>query len=305
MSILVIGSIGFDDIKTPFGKVKNVLGGSATYFAISASFFTDVNLVSVVGNDFNKKHFDIFKKFKINLDGLKQEKLKKTFHWSGEYTHNLNQANTIQTRLNVLEGFKPVIPHTYKNIKCIFLANIDPELQYEVILQIKSPKIIAIDTMNYWIERKRKQLLKVFKKSNIILINETEAKQLSKEINLVKAAKKIMSFGPKIVVIKRGEYGVIAFNNNEIFTAPAYPLKNVFDPTGAGDSFAGGFMGYLTKCNILNNANLRKAIIFGNVMGSFCVENFSLDRFKNLSWKDIVNRFIEFKKLTHFENIND
>lgn len=300
MSLLVVGSVAFDSVKTPFGEAEEILGGSATYFSTAASYFTDVNLVAVVGEDFPAQHVTFLKSRGVNTEGLERQP-GKTFRWKGEYGFQLNEANTLETHLNVFETFKPAIPSSYKDSDGVFLANIDPSLQLDVLKQVNSPKIIACDTMNFWISGKREALIDTLKHVDILIINDGEARQLAKEPNLVKAAKIISSYGPKHLIIKRGEYGALMFNSNSIFAAPAYPLESVFDPTGAGDSFAGGFMGYLLNTKNFSEANMRQAVIFGSVMASFVVEDFSLNRIKALDYKEIQQRYMEFKQLTHFE----
>lgn len=300
MSILAVGSIALDSVKTPFGNVENALGGSASYFSVSASYFSPVNLVAVIGRDFPEEYLKILQKHRINLKGLEITE-GKTFKWKGQYTYDLNQAETLDTQLNVFSNFSPKIPEEYRKSEVVFLGNIDPELQDEVLNQVKKPKIVALDTMNFWIERKLAQLKNVLKKVDILLINEAEARQLTGESNLVKAAKIIHSMGPKSLVVKRGEYGSLFFNTNHIFSAPAYPLEQVFDPTGAGDSFAGGFIGYLAKKKKFNDCCLRQAIIFGSIMASFNVQDFSLGKISKLSWNNIIKRFNSFRKLTHFD----
>lgn len=303
MSLLVVGSVAFDSVKTPFGEADEVLGGSGTYFSTSASYFTDVSLVAVVGTDFPEKHLTFLKSRKIDIEGI--EKMEgKTFRWKGEYGYELNEAKTLDTQLNVFQSFKPKLPESYKDKKIVFLANIDPDLQREVLQQVNEPVLVACDTMNFWIEGKKDSLLETLTLVDILLINDGEARELSGEPNLVKAARKILSFGPKTLIIKRGEYGALMFKGGKIFSAPAYPLESVFDPTGAGDSFAGGFMGYLSNTMNFDEASIRKAIIFGSVMASFNVESFSLDKIKSLDYSEIENRYNEFKRLTHFEDIS-
>jgi sugar/nucleoside kinase (ribokinase family) len=302
MGLLVVGSVAFDSVKTPFGEADNVLGGSATYFSTSASFFTEVSLVAVVGEDFPEEHVDFLKSRKVDVQGLDRVK-GKTFRWKGEYSYRLNEAKTLDTQLNVFQNFKPKLPESYKKHEVVFLANIDPDLQREVLSQVKKPKLVACDTMNFWIEGKRAALAETLKKVDILIINDGEARQLSNEVNLVKAAKFIRTMGPKTLIIKRGEYGVVLFDEHGVFAAPAFPLEEVFDPTGAGDTFAGGFMGYIAKTMDFSHANLRRAIIFGSVMASFNVEDFSLNRLKRLNPSEIENRYREFRKLTHFEDI--
>jgi sugar/nucleoside kinase (ribokinase family) len=303
MSLLVVGSIAFDSVKTPFGEGKEVLGGSGTYFSVSASYFTDVSLVGVVGEDFPDKELEVFKKHSIDTRGLEKKK-GKTFRWVGEYGYDLNCAKTIDTQLNVFQDFKPSIPKEYQESDYLFLANINPELQLEVLKQVKKPKLVALDTMNFWIEGKLKALKEVLKKIDILLINDAEARELAEENNIFKAAKKILSWGPRNLVIKRGEYGALMCSDYETFSAPAYPLESIYDPTGAGDTFAGGFMGYLSSVKNLTEATLRQAIVFGSVMASFNVEDFSLNRLTNLTHAEIRDRFLEFKKLSHFDDLD-
>jgi sugar/nucleoside kinase (ribokinase family) len=300
MSLLVIGSVAFDSVKTPFGEVENALGGSATFFATSASFFTDVNLVAVIGNDFPDEHLAFLRKRGVNLEGL-QKVDGKTFRWKGEYGYALNEAKTLETHLNVFQTFKPVLPPSYRDAEIVFLANIDPDLQYEVLAQVRNPKWVACDTMNYWIEGKKSSLLKILKKVDLLLINDGEARQLAGEANLVNAAKTILGMGPKTLIIKRGEYGALMFNGKTIFAVPAFPLEKIFDPTGAGDTFAGGVMGYLSKTRTFDERHLRRAIIYGSVMASYNVEAFSLDRLRSLTEAEISARSKAFKELTHFE----
>lgn len=302
MSLLVVGSVAFDSVKTPFGEAEDVLGGSATYFSTAASYFTDVNLVAVVGEDFPEKHVEFLKGRGVDVDGLQRAK-GKTFRWKGEYGYDLNTARTLDTQLNVFQDFKPQIPEKYKNSEVVFLANIDPVLQREVLHQIDRPSLVACDTMNFWIEGKRDELVKTLREVDILLINEGEARELAGEANLVKAARAIREMGPSTLVVKRGEYGALMFSGDEVFSAPAYPLESVFDPTGAGDSFAGGFMGYLDNVRDFGGKGLRQAIVLGSVMASFNVEDFSLDRMKGLDYKEIEARFREFKSLTYFEDI--
>jgi len=300
MSILVVGSVAIDSVETPFGVGENVLGGSATYFSTSASFFTDVNLVGVVGDDFPQEHIDFLKSRNIDLRGLVQES-GKTFHWKGRYDFNLNEAQTLDTQLNVFQTFRPQIPAEYADTEYLILANIDPDLQLEVLAQVKKPRVIACDTMNFWISSKPEVLKKVISKVDFFIINEGEARQLTGEVNLIKAARAILGMGAKNLIIKRGEYGVLLFSNESIFAAPAYPLETVFDPTGAGDTFAGGFMGYLANTGNLSEEGVRQAIIYGSVMASFNVEDFSLDRLRTLKYSEIEERFKSFKRMTHFE----
>lgn len=302
MDILVAGSVAFDSVETPFGKAEDVLGGSATYFSTSASYFAKVAVVAVVGEDFPDEHIKGLESHGIDLTGL-QKVPGKTFRWKGKYEHDLNQAHTLETHLNVFEDFEPQIPESYKNIPYVFLANIDPVLQKSVLEQVESPKLIASDTMNFWIEGKLGELKELLKGVELLVINDSEARELAEDANLVSVAAKILAMGPNTLIVKRGEYGALMFNGNTIFSAPALPLEDIFDPTGAGDSFAGGLMGYLAKTDDLSEANIRRAIIIGSVMASFNVESFSLDRLKSLTKDEIKSRYAEFKKLTHFEDM--
>ncbi|MEK7689070.1 MAG: PfkB family carbohydrate kinase [Deltaproteobacteria bacterium] len=302
MSILVVGSVAFDSVETPFGKAENVLGGSATYFSTAASYFSDVKLVAVVGEDFPDEHIDFLKNKGVDVNGLKRVP-GKTFRWQGSYDYDLNEAHTLATHLNVFEKFKPEIPLAYQDTPYVFLANIDPAIQLDVLLQVEKPKFVACDTMNFWIEGKPQDLKRLLSKVDLFVLNEGEAREFAGEPNLVRAAKQILSYGPKTLIIKRGEYGALMFNGNSVFSAPAYPLESIFDPTGAGDSFAGGLMGYLANTDDTSEANIRQAIIFGSVMASFNVEDFSLNRMKTLTLKEIHERYREFKQLTHFEDI--
>ncbi|HAS55221.1 MAG: sugar kinase [Nitrospirae bacterium GWC2_57_13] len=302
MSLLVVGTVALDSVKTPFGNVENALGGSATYFSTSASYFTDVRLVAVIGEDFPKEHIQFLKTRNIDIRGLQQDK-GKTFHWKGEYGFDLNEAHTLATDLNVLATFKPHIIDDYRSTDVVFLANIDPEIQLDVLRQVEKPKLVACDTMNYWISSKPEALKRTLGEVDLLTINEAEIRQLAGEASLVKAARKVQAMGPKIVVVKQGSYGALLFNGGSVFSAPAYPLETVFDPTGAGDTFAGGFMGYLANAMNFSETSLRQAVIFGSVMASLNVEAFSLDRLRSLDYKEIEARYREFKKLTHFEDV--
>jgi sugar/nucleoside kinase (ribokinase family) len=302
MSLLVVGSVAFDSVKTPFGEAEEALGGSATYFSTSAGFFNDVQLVAVVGEDFPEEEISFLNSRNVDTSGL-QKAPGQTFRWKGEYSYDLNEAHTLETHLNVFEKFFPEIPDIYRDARYVFLGNIDPELQMAVLEQVREPEFVGLDTMNFWIERKRDALMKVLGKVDILTINDGEARQLTEEFNLVKAARKILSYGPRTLIIKRGEYGALMFNGANIFSAPAYPLEAVFDPTGAGDSFGGGLMGYLSNVQNVNDETLRRAIIFGSVMASFNVEDFSMNRMRKLTYKEIETRFNMFKDLTHFEGI--
>jgi sugar/nucleoside kinase (ribokinase family) len=302
MDILVIGSVAFDSVVTPFGKGDEVLGGSATYFSTSASFFAGVQMVAVVGEDFPDEPRQFLGSRGVDLAGL-QTRPGKTFRWKGRYGYDLNEAETIETHLNVFETFHPQLPETYRKAQYVFLANIDPELQLEVLQQVERPKLIACDTMNFWIEGKRQALIRTLSHVDFLVINEAEARQLAGEANLVKASRSILAMGPKTLVVKRGEYGVLVFSAHSVFSAPAYPLEEVFDPTGAGDTFAGGFMGYLAATDNLTDETIRKATVFGSVMASFTVEDFSLNRLRQLQWPEIEERFRRFQALTAFEGL--
>jgi len=302
MSILVVGSVAFDSVETPFGKAEEVLGGSATYFSTSASFFTGVSLVAVVGEDFPDKHIETLKGKGIDVAGLRKVP-GKTFRWKGYYGYDLNQAHTLETHLNVFSAFNPEVPAAYREAPFVFLANIDPELQMKVLDQVKKPKLVACDTMNFWIEGKPDALKELLRRVDLFVINEGEARELSKEASLVKAAKVIMGYGPRVLIIKRGEYGALMFTASSMFAAPAYPLEEIFDPTGAGDTFAGGLMGYLANTEDISEGNIRRAIIYGSVMASFNVEAFSLERLHTLKPAEIKERYYAFKRLTHFEDI--
>ncbi|OGQ44934.1 MAG: sugar kinase [Deltaproteobacteria bacterium RIFCSPLOWO2_02_FULL_46_8] len=304
MSILVVGSVAYDDLETPFGKKDRVLGGAATHFSASASFFTPVQLVGVVGGDFDEREITFLRARGVDFAGLQIQPEGKTFHWKGRYSFDLNEAQTLETHLNVFAQFNPALPAHFQKSPFVFLANIDPELQLKVLEQVQTPKFVAMDTMNFWISGKRSELKKTLAKVDILLINEGEARQLAGERNLVKAAKLIRSWGPKTLVIKRGEYGALLFTGEAIFSAPAYPLEDLKDPTGAGDSFAGGFIGYLASQNgDLNETALKRAMICGSVMASFQVEDFGLDRMRQLTKQEINDRFQGFKVLSHFETV--
>jgi sugar/nucleoside kinase (ribokinase family) len=302
MSILVVGSVAYDTVETPFGKAERVLGGSASFFSVAASFFAPVNLVAIVGRDFGEKQLAAFKGRPIDLEGLERQD-GATFHWQGKYSYDLNSRDTICTELNVFESFKPKIPAPYRKSEIVFLGNIDPVLQREVLDQVERPRIVACDTMNFWIEGRAAELKKTLERVDILLINDSEARQLSGEWNIVKAARAIRALGPKTLIIKKGEHGVVMFSSEGSFAAPAYPLEDVFDPTGAGDTFAGGFIGYLASHEQRDEQALRRAVIMGSTLASFSVEAFSLDRLLKLTRKEIDERFGLFKRLTHFESI--
>lgn len=301
--LLVVGSVALDTVKTPFGEVSEVLGGSATFFSTAASYFASVNLIAVVGEDFPQQHLAFLKSRDIDLTGL-ERRPGATFRWKGEYTHQLNEARTLDTKLNVFETFRPKIPEAYRSPDLLFLGNIDPELQLDVLQKLPRPPLVACDTMNFWINGKREALWRVLEQVDILIVNDGEARALGEDTNLVKVAQKILARGPKHLIIKRGEYGVLMFNEKQVFGAPAFPLEDVRDPTGAGDTFAGGCLGYLTATGNHSVDAFKQAIIFGSVMASFAVEAFSLDRLRILDYKEIQERFRAFKHLTHFEDIS-
>ncbi len=301
MSLLVVGSVAFDALETPYGKVDRTLGGAATYFAVAASFFTHVNLVAVVGDDFTEKDAAIFRGRRIDISGLERAP-GKTFFWAGRYTDNLNERVTLVTDLNVFAAFDPKLPPAYQNSPYVFLANIDPTLQRAVLGQIRrKPKLVALDTMNYWIERTPAELRETLRHTQVLMINDAETRQLSSEHNLFRAARHIFKMGPRTLVIKRGEHGAVLVHKDTVFSVPAYPLEEVHDPTGAGDCFAGGFMGYLASAGRGSDAALRRAMVYGSVMGSFAVERFGLDRLRTLKRREIAARARQFWRLTHFE----
>jgi len=299
MSILVVGSVALDSIETPFGNKKEILGGSATFFSISASFFDKVNVIATVGEDFPKKYLKLLRDRKIGTNGIAVNK-GKTFRWEGRYENDMNVAHTLATHLNVFQDFAPKIPDSLRDSKILFLANIDPDLQDSVLKQMNKPKLIACDSMNHWITSKKSSLERLLHKVDIFLLNDGEARQFSGESNLMKAAKAIVSNGPKSVVIKKGEHGVIYYSRSGHFIAPAYPLENVYDPTGAGDTFAGGVIGYLSKAAKINSSTIRKSMIYGSIMASFAVEDFSVNRLLSINIRDINKRYSDFKKLTRF-----
>ena len=301
MSLLVVGSVAFDAMESPYGKVDRAVGGAATYFAVAASFFTHVNLVGIIGDDFTEVDAQIFHGRTINLDGLERAP-GKTFFWAGRYSQNLNERVTLATELNVFADFKPRLPEKYRDSEYVFLANIAPALQCDVLHQVeKKPKLAAMDTMNYWIERTNAELRETLKHVDILMINDSETRELSNEHNLLRAAKHIFKMGPSILVVKRGEYGAMMVDKRGVFCVPAFPLEEPHDPTGAGDSFAGGFMGYLAGIKDKSDASLRRAMVYGSVLGSFAVEKFGLDRLRHLKRREIHARARHFAKLTQFK----
>ncbi len=309
MSILVVGSVAFDSIRTPHGTVDRCLGGAATHFALAASFFTSVRVIGVVGEDFTAEHEAVFRARGIDIQGVERTK-GKSFHWTGEYRENLNEAHTLKTDLNVFERFQPKIPDAYRDSEFLFLANIDPVLQQQVRQQMPDVKMVCGDTMNYWITGHRENLTRVLRDLDALLINDGEAKLLANEANLVQAAERIMQMGPKTLIVKQGEYGATAFFGeksfpshirNRFFHAPALPLAEVIDPTGAGDSFAGGFFGYVGSQPELTPAVFKRAMFYGGVMGSFAVERFGTERIQRLTREEIDQRFASFRELSHLE----
>ncbi len=300
MSVLVVGSIALDTIETPFGEVREVLGGSASYFSLAASQFTDVKIVAVVGDDFPEENIGLFKSKGMELKGI-QKASGKTFRWHGRYGYDLGGPQTLGTYLNVFESFDPVIPEEYSNAEYVFLANIDPELQLNVLNQVKKPKLVACDTMNYWIEKKPKELREVIKNVDLLIINDAEARELAREPMIIKASRNILEMGPEALIVKRGEYGALMFSKEGIFWAPSYPLEAVVDPTGAGDTFAGGFMGSLANGDSNGSAGLKKAVTYGCVIASFTVEDFGVKRIAHLQYKEIETRFTAFLKLSRLD----
>ena len=303
MSILIVGTVAFDAIETPFGNRDKIVGGAATYISLSASFFTKkLNLVSVVGDDFPKHAIDTLEKHNVDTEGLQIKKSEKTFFWSGRYHNDMNTRDTLDTQLNVLETFNPIVPEKYQESEFLMLGNLMPSIQKRVLDQMKKkPKLIVLDTMNFWMDLFLEDLKEALKEVDVLTINDEEARQLSGEYSLVKAAKKILETGPNYLVIKKGEHGALLFNKEEVFFAPALPLEDVFDPTGAGDCFAGGFIGYLEKTKDISFENMKRAVIYGSVMASFCVEKFGTERIKELTHQDLENRSQEFIDLVQFD----
>lgn len=302
MSLLVVGSIALDTIETPFGRAENVLGGSAVYIATAASYFAaPVRLVGVVGSDFPKTHIEFLEGRDIDLDGLQIISDGKTFRWGGRYHYDLNVRDTLFTELNVFERFDPAIPEGYRKSTYVCLGNIDPVLQEHVLQQIARPRLVVGDTMNFWIERKREELKRTLALLDVLVINESEARLLAQEPNLIKAARKIMAMGTKTVIIKKGEHGALLVTESTIFSAPAYPMETIIDPTGAGDAFAGGFIGWIAKTDDTSEENLKRAVIYGSALASFCVEQFSTDRLKELTYLEIQDRFRSFRELSRFD----
>jgi len=303
MSLLAVGTVAFDAIETPFGKTDKIVGGAATYICLSASYFTKkINLVSVVGEDFPTDSIKMLQDHGANTDGLQIKKGEKTFFWSGKYHNDMNSRDTLDTQLNVLETFDPVIPEAYQDCDFLMLGNLVPAVQRKVIMSLKNrPKLIVMDTMNFWMDIAMEELVKTIAMVDVLTINDSEARQLSGEYSLVKAAQKILKMGPKYLIIKKGEHGALLFNDKQVFFAPALPLEDVFDPTGAGDTFAGGFIGYLAESKDISFDNMKRAIIFASAMASFCVEKFGTERLVNLDKEELDNRVQEFINLVQFD----
>jgi sugar/nucleoside kinase (ribokinase family) len=302
MGILVVGSVALDTVKTPFGSRDDVLGGAATYFSIAASYFTDVGIIAVVGNDFPEEHVAFLTRKGIDVSGLERQ-AGRTFRWKGEYGIDLNTRTTLDTQLNVFADFSPKLLSAHRSKEYLFLGNIDPDLQRSVLEQMKAPKLVACDTMNYWIESKRQSLLKTLSRIDLLIINDEETKQLADQPNLIRAARSILTWGPKMLVVKRGEHGVLMFGKDSIFGIPAFPVEEVLDPTGAGDSFAGGLMGYLAATGVHDEAAMRKAVVVGSVMASFNVMEFGPGILGNLTYTEIEARYKEFRKISTFEDL--
>ena len=299
MSIVVVGSVAFDTVETPYGRRERTLGGAATFFSVAASYFSPVQVVAVVGDDFGDDDEAVLRERGVDTSGIERA-AGRTFRWGGKYSLNLNERETTFTELNVFEGFDPELPRAYRDTPYVFLANIDPDLQRSVLEQVESPTLVACDTMNFWIGGKPEALRRTLSMVDVLVINDEEARQLADAHNLVEAAERIHDLGPSAVVVKRGEHGVLAFLGDEVFTAPGFPLERLADPTGAGDAFAGGFMGYLASVGDHRPATLRRAIVAGSVMASFCVEEFSLDGIRDLDLERISDRYRAFQKLSHF-----
>jgi sugar/nucleoside kinase (ribokinase family) len=300
MTLLVVGSVALDSVETPFGKADDVLGGSATFFSASASHLTPVQLVGIVGSDYPIEQLKPLADRGVDLAGLERAE-GRSFRWRGRYRHDLNAAETLETHLGVFSNFRPKIPTQFRSAPFVFLGNIDPRLQLDVLTQVDRPRLVACDTMNFWIESRRPELLELLGRVDLITLNDGEARQLTEQFNLVKAARWIMNRGPRLVIIKKGEHGAFMFTKDEIFFAPAYPLEEVFDPTGAGDSFAGGFMGFVARTGDISPPNLRRAVVYGSAMGSFAVEKFSIQRLLELDAATIAARVRDFHRLVAFE----
>lgn len=302
MPILIVGSLAFDDIETPFGRSDNTLGGSSTYIALSASYFADkIQMVGVVGNDFEDDHFKLLHDRDIDTKGIQVVEEGKTFRWAGRYHYDMNTRDTLDTQLNVFADFDPHIPHQYQDTSIVVLGNIDPELQLKVLDQIKKPEMVILDTMNFWIEGKPEALKETLKRVDVFILNDSEARLLSGDPNLVKSARIIRQMGPKTLIIKKGEHGALLFTDSGIFAAPAFPLESIFDPTGAGDTFAGGFIGHLSRCGEINDTELRKGVLYGSAMASFCVEKFGTEKIAALDMLEIEDRYDSFLELSRIE----
>ncbi len=303
MSLLVVGTVAFDAIETPFGKTDKILGGAATYIGLAASYFTkNINLVSVVGGDFPSENISMLNRHHINTNGLQIKKDQKTFFWAGKYHNDMNSRDTLITELNVLETFDPIVPDEYQDCEFLMLGNLSPQVQLQVLAQLKNrPKLIVLDTMNFWMDIALDDLKKIISKVDVLTVNDGEARQLSGEYSLVKAAQKILAMGPKYLIIKKGEHGALLFNEEQVFYAPALPLEEVFDPTGAGDSFAGGFIGYLAHTKDISFDNMKRAIIFGSATASFCVEKFGTENLVGLTQNQVDERVQEFIDLVQFD----
>jgi sugar/nucleoside kinase (ribokinase family) len=300
MSLLVVGSVALDSVETPFGQVHDALGGSAVYFSASASLFTPVKLVGVVGSDYPVEQLGFLEDRGVDLSGLTRAD-GESFRWAGAYRFDMNSAETLDTRLGVFADFAPHIPESFRSAHCVLLANIDPTLQLEVLEQVENPGFVACDTMNFWIESKRDELIKLLGRVDLLFANDAEVRQLSRQTNLARAGRWIQEQGPRYVVIKKGEHGAVLFTPDSVFFAPGYPLEEVFDPTGAGDCFAGGFMGSLARCGQFAESDLRRAMIYGSAMGSFAVERFSVDRLRDLTQEEIDARVVQFRQMMEFE----
>ena len=303
MSLITVGSVAFDAIETPFGKTDKIIGGAGTYIALSSSYFTnEQKIISVVGDDFPDETLADLKSRGIDIDGIQIKQGEKTFFWSGKYHNDMNSRDTLATELNVLENFDPIVPESYQGAEFLMLGNLAPSVQRQVIERLTTrPKLIAMDTMNFWMDIAWDDLVETIKLVDVLIINDEEARQMSKEYSLVKAAKKIMAMGPKYMIIKKGEHGALLFDEDSVFHAPALPLEEVFDPTGAGDTFAGGFIGYLARSGDISFDNMKSAVIAGSAMASFCVEKFGTERLMDLSQDEIYNRIMEFVNLVDFE----
>jgi sugar/nucleoside kinase (ribokinase family) len=302
MSLVVVGSVALDSLETPFGRRHDVLGGSASYFSTAASFFGPTRVVAVVGDDFPDEHLEFLASRGVDLEGLLRRP-GRTFRWKGRYEFDLNVAHTLDTQLNVFAEFAPDLPESYRDSEYVFLGNIDPDLQRKVMDQVRRPRFVALDTMNYWITSKRESLIRTLQRVDLVFVNDAEVRQLAGEHNVVKAAGAILAMGPRAVVVKRGEHGALFFSAGEVFASSAFPLAAVFDPTGAGDTFAGGFMGYLASAKRLDHAAMRRGIVLGSVLASFAVEQFSLDRLRTLTPAEIRARYAEVRRLAHFDDL--